>query len=113
MERILPSFVTLSRPATSLISTRCAGLARRKAMIGTRLCPPARTRPSCGATCARILSASSIVFGAYRTKGADFMLGTFRRRVHNYLRANDKARFWIVKRVGAIRRALLVHQRCA
>src|SRR5690242_6436514 len=113
MESILPSFVTLSRPATSLISTRCAGLARRNAMIGTRLCPPARTRPSFGATSARILSASSRVFGRCRTKGADFMRCTFRRRQLNYLCANDKARFWIVKRVNAFPQAPLVHERGA
>ena len=42
-------------------------------MIGTRLCPPASTRPSCGATRLRILSASSSVFGAWRMNGAGFM----------------------------------------
>ena len=50
---ILPSSPMRSRPSTSLMSTRCAGLASRNAMIGTRLCPPASTRPSCGATSAK------------------------------------------------------------
>ena len=40
--------------STPLMSTRWAGRARRNAMIGTRLWPPASTRPSSAATSARI-----------------------------------------------------------
>ena len=36
----------VSRPATRLMSTRCAGEARRMLRIGIRLWPPARTLPS-------------------------------------------------------------------
>src|SRR5689334_11246406 len=74
------------------MSTRCAGLASRKAMIGTRLCPPASTRPSCGATSARIFSASSRVFGAWWINGAGFIRTLPSVAGANYLYANDKAR---------------------
>jgi hypothetical protein len=58
------SDVTFSSDLMPLMSTRWAGRAKRKAIIGTRLCPPARMRPSSGATSARIATASSSVFGA-------------------------------------------------
>ena len=51
-----------SSPAIALISMRCAGRARRKAMIGTRLCP-ASTRPSCGASSLSSVTASPKVAG--------------------------------------------------
>ena len=51
-------------PSTPLMSTRWLGRASRNAMIGTRLWPPASTRPSSGATSASIATASSTVLGA-------------------------------------------------
>ena len=41
-------------------------------MIGTRLCPPASTRPSCGATSAKIVSASSSVLRHVADEGGGF-----------------------------------------
>ena len=73
MLKVLLSLDSRSSPATSLMSMRCAGLASRNAMIGTRLCPPARMRPSWPANSARIVSVSSSVRGTWRTKGAGFI----------------------------------------
>ena len=55
----------LAAPSTPLMSTRWPGRASRNAMIGTRLWPPASTRPSSPATSARVSTASSMVFGAW------------------------------------------------
>ena len=76
----LPSLAMRPSSAISLMSTRCAGLASRNAMIGTRLWPPASTRPSSGATLARIATASATVRGTWRVNGAGF-IGAFSWRV--------------------------------
>ena len=49
-----PSTASRSRPSTPLISIRCAGRAMRNAIIGTRLWPPARMRPSSGRRTRRV-----------------------------------------------------------
>jgi hypothetical protein len=60
----LPSTVLISAsPGMRLMSTSVSGRASRKFIAGTRLWPPARTRPS-GPDRARISSASARVFGA-------------------------------------------------
>src|SRR5579863_6369440 len=54
---------------------RWAGRAKRKAIAGTRLWPPARTRPSSGASSASSAIAESSAVGAWYVKGAGFMAG--------------------------------------
>src|SRR5262249_33302634 len=59
MTSLPPATAMRLSASTPLISTRCAGLASRKAMVGTRLWPPARTRPSSAANSASSATASS------------------------------------------------------
>ena len=63
------------KAAMPLMSTRCRGRASRNAMVGTRLWPPASTRPSSPATRAKVATASSTVFGAWYWNGAGFIGG--------------------------------------
>ena len=72
--------------STPLMSTRWAGRDNRNAMIGTRLWPPARIRPSSGATSASRLTASSIVCGAWYRKGATFILDLCQPLQHRSIR---------------------------
>src|SRR5437764_915285 len=58
--------------AMSLISMRWAGVARRSAIAGTRLWPPASTRPSRGPHSPSSASASSTVRGAWYVNAAGF-----------------------------------------
>src|SRR5262249_5939119 len=80
MQSSSPSTSRRLSSSTPLMSTRCAGRASLNAMVGTRLCPPASTRPSCGATSARMATASSTVFGAGYLETGGFMMGPPRDR---------------------------------
>src|SRR5919201_856938 len=59
-----------SRPATRLMSTRCAGRASRKLSSGISDCPPARTFASSNEP--SIEQASSTVAGAWYRNGGGF-----------------------------------------
>src|ERR1041384_4124786 len=58
------------------MSTRCLGFASRNAMVGTRLWPPAMTRPSSSQYSAKSSRVSSTVLGAWYWNGAGFIDGT-------------------------------------
>ena len=73
MQSLPFSTVMRSSPVTPLMSTRCFGRASRNAMVGTRLCPPASTRPSSLAYRASRSSVSAMVLGAWYWNGAGFI----------------------------------------
>ena len=60
------------QPSDSVDVDQMRRMCEAEAMIGTRLWPPARTRPSCGANSASSRTASDKVSGRWYVNGAGF-----------------------------------------